>query len=51
MIKELEDTSMPLPLLASPLTIVGPITTAAKLKGSSSLLTLARSYVERNIQK
>jgi hypothetical protein len=50
-IKELEDTLMPLPFLASPLTIIGPTTPAAKLKGSSSLLTSARSYVERNIKK
>jgi hypothetical protein len=38
-IMEMEDTLMPLPLLASPLTIVGPTTPTAKLKGSSSLLT------------
>jgi hypothetical protein len=50
-IKELEDTLMPLPLLSSPLTIVRPTTPTAKLKGSSSLLTSARSYVERNIKK
>jgi hypothetical protein len=50
-IKELEETLMPLPLLSSPLAIVGPTTPAAKLKGSSSLLTSGRSYVERNIKK
>jgi hypothetical protein len=50
-IKELEDTLMPLPLLTSPLTIVKPTTPATKLKGYSSLLTSARSYVERNIKK
>jgi hypothetical protein len=50
-IKELEDTLMPLPLLSSPLTIVGPTTSTAKLKGSLSLLTSSRSYVEKNIKK
>jgi hypothetical protein len=50
-IKELEEALMPLPLMASPLTIVTPTTTATKLKGSSSLLTSAKRYVERNIKK
>jgi hypothetical protein len=50
-IKELEDTLMPLPLIASALTIVKPTTPTAKMKGSSSLLTSFRSYVERNIKK
>jgi hypothetical protein len=50
-IKELEDALMPLPLLASPLSIVKPTTLIVKLKGSSSLLTSARSYVEKNINK
>jgi hypothetical protein len=50
-IKELEDALMPLPLLSSPLSIVRPTTPIVKLKGSSSLLTSARSYVERNIKK
>ena len=50
-IKELEETLMPLPLLSIPLTIVGPTTPAAKLKGSSSLLMSARSYVENNMKK
>jgi hypothetical protein len=50
-IKELEDTLMPLPLLSSPLTIVRPTTPTAKLKGSSSILTSSRSYVEINIKK
>jgi hypothetical protein len=49
--KEMEDTLMPLPLLSSLLTIARPTTPAAKLKGSSSLLTSTRSYVERNINK
>jgi hypothetical protein len=50
-IKELEDALMPLPLLSSTLTIVRPTTPAAKLKGSSSLLTSSMRYVERNIKK
>jgi hypothetical protein len=50
-IKELEDALMPLPLLASPLSIVRPITPTVKLKGSSSLLTSTKGYVEININK
>jgi hypothetical protein len=50
-IKELEETLMPLPLLSSPLAIIGPTMPTAKLKGSSSLLTSSRSYVEKNIKK
>jgi hypothetical protein len=50
-IKELEEALMPLPVLASPLAIIGPTTPATKLKGSASLLTLARGYVEKNIKK
>jgi hypothetical protein len=50
-IKELEDALMPLPLLASSLTIVTPTTPTSKLKESSSLLTSTISYVERNIKK
>jgi hypothetical protein len=50
-IKELEESLMPLPVLASPLTIIGPTTPATKLKGSVSLLTSARGYVEDNIKK
>jgi hypothetical protein len=50
-VKELEETLMPLPLLSIHLTIVGPTMLIAKLKGSSSLLTSARSYVENNIKK
>jgi hypothetical protein len=49
-IKELKETLMPLPLII-PLAIVGPTTPAAKLKGSSSSLTSARSYAENNIKK
>jgi hypothetical protein len=48
-IKELEETLMPLPLLSSPFSIVGPTMPTDKLKGSSSLLTLAKSYVENVI--
>jgi nucleoside-triphosphatase THEP1 len=50
-IKELEETLMPLPFLSIPLEIVGPAMPTAKIKGSSSLLTSARSYVENNIKK
>jgi hypothetical protein len=50
-IKELEETLMPLPLLGSPLEIVGATMPTTKLKGSSSLLTSAKSYVENNIKK
>jgi hypothetical protein len=50
-IREMEDALMPLSLLSSPLLIVKPIKTTAKLKGSSILLTSARRYVERNIRK
>jgi hypothetical protein len=50
-INELEETLMPLPLLIIPLAIIGPTTPAAKLKGSSRLLTSSRSYVENNIKK
>jgi hypothetical protein len=50
-IKELEDSLMHLPLLSSPLIVVRPTTLAAKLKGSSSLLTSSKNYVERNIKK
>jgi hypothetical protein len=42
---------MPLPVLASPLAIIGPTTPAEKLKGSSSLVTSTRGYVENNIKK
>jgi hypothetical protein len=50
-IKELEDALMPFPLLSSPLKIFRPTTPAAKLKGSSSLLTSAINYVERYVMK
>jgi hypothetical protein len=42
---------MPLPVLASPLAMIRPTTPASKLKGSTSLLTSARGYVEKNIKK
>jgi uncharacterized protein YdhG (YjbR/CyaY superfamily) len=48
---ELEDSLMPLPILASPLSMVKPTTPIVKFKGSSSLLTSVKSYVERNIKK
>jgi hypothetical protein len=38
-------------VLASPFAIIGPTTPAAKLKGSSSLLTSSSGYVEKNIKK
>jgi hypothetical protein len=44
----LEDALMPLPILGR---MVKPTTPAIKLKGSSSLLTTIRIYVERNIKK
>jgi hypothetical protein len=50
-IKELEETLMPLPVLASPLVMIEPRTPATKLKGSANLLTSSRCYVEKNIKK
>jgi hypothetical protein len=50
-VKELEEALMPLPVLVNPLEIIGPTTPATKLKGSSSLLTSAKGYVEKNIKK
>jgi hypothetical protein len=50
-IKEIEETLMPLPLLANPLAIVGPAMPVSKIKGSSSLLTSTMSYMENNIKK
>jgi hypothetical protein len=50
-IRELEDALMPLPLLSSLLSIVKPTTPIVKLKGSSSLLTSTKSYVERTTKK
>jgi hypothetical protein len=40
-IKELEGALMPLPMLASPLAMIGPTTPTANLKGSKILLTSA----------
>jgi hypothetical protein len=42
---------MHLPFFSSPMTIVGLAMPAAKIKGSSSLLTSVRSCVENNIKK
>jgi hypothetical protein len=42
---------MPLPLFATPLAMIGSTTLTPKLKGSTSLLTSARDYVENNINK
>jgi hypothetical protein len=50
-IKELEESLIPIPLLSSPLAITMSATHVAKLKGSSSLLTSCRGYVEKNIKK
>jgi len=50
-VKELEEALIPMPLLANPLAIAMPKTPAAKLKGSSSLLTSSRGYMENNIKK
>jgi len=50
-IKELETALMPLPILASPLTMVKPTTHSIKLKWYSSLITVVRSYVDKNIKK
>jgi hypothetical protein len=47
----LEEALMPLPVLASPLAMIGPTTPVEKLKGSTSLLTSSRGYVEKNIKK
>jgi hypothetical protein len=50
-VKELEEALIPMPLISSPLAIVMPTTPVAKLKGSSSLLSSRRGYVENNIKK
>jgi hypothetical protein len=50
-IKELETALMPLPILASPLTMIKPITSGTKFNGSSSLLMVVLNSVERNIKK
>jgi hypothetical protein len=50
-IKELEEALIPIPFLSNPLAITIPAITAKKLKGSSSLLTSCRGYVEKNIKK
>jgi DNA polymerase III alpha subunit len=42
---------MPLPILASPLTMIKPTTHGIKLKGSSSFLIAVRNYLEKNIKK
>jgi hypothetical protein len=49
-INKLENSIMPLPFLASSLLMVKPTTTTINLKGTSSLLTTTRSYVEKNIK-
>jgi hypothetical protein len=47
----LEEDLMPLPVLSSPLEMIGPTIPAEKLKGSKILLTSAQGYVENNIKK
>jgi hypothetical protein len=42
---------MPLPLFDTPLEMVESIALASNLKGSATLITLARDYVENNIKK
>jgi hypothetical protein len=42
---------MPLPILASPLTMIKPTAPSINFKGSSSLLTTVGNYVEKNIKK
>ena len=42
---------MPLPVLVIPLAMIEPTTPAKKLKGSVSLLTSTRGYVEKNINR
>jgi hypothetical protein len=51
LIKKLEEALIPTPLFASTLAKIVPATPAVKLKGSSSLLTSCRGYVEKNIKK
>jgi hypothetical protein len=50
-VKELEEAFIATPEFASPLAKTVPATPAAKLKGSSSLLTSCRAFVEKNIKK
>jgi hypothetical protein len=50
-IRELENALIPLPILASPLSMVKPTTPTIRLKGSSNLLIAVWSYVENNIKK
>jgi hypothetical protein len=47
----LEEDLIPTPLFSSPLAKTVPATPATKLKGSFSLLTSCRGYVEKNIKK
>jgi hypothetical protein len=47
----LEEALMPLPMLASPLAMIGPTTLVEKLKGLTILLTSSQGYVEKNIKK
>ena len=42
---------MPLPMFATPLAMIRPTAPTTKLKGSTSLLTSTRGYVEKNIKR
>jgi hypothetical protein len=50
-VKELEDALIPMSFLVNPLEIAMPATPVANLKGSSSLLTSCKGYMENNIKK
>jgi hypothetical protein len=50
-IKELEDTSIPIPFLVDPLAITMPETPAPNVKASSTILASCKGYVENNIKK
>jgi hypothetical protein len=50
-VKELEEDFIATPEFSSPLAKTVPATPAAKLKGSSNLLTSCRAIVEKNIKK
>jgi hypothetical protein len=50
-IKELETALMPLPILASPLTMIKPTTPGIKLKGSSSFLTTVEIMLRKILKR
>jgi hypothetical protein len=51
LVKKLEEALIPMTLLVNPSVIVMLATPTANLKGSSSLLTSCRGYVENNMKK